>query len=122
MDRELVERVTGAVLIALVPATAVAALLGGAAGALGTASGALLSLISFRWIARGARGVAALFAGGRPSFLWMLGLAFRHLTLFALISLLLVSGVVHPVGLAAGVALLPPILIALGLRAVSAAA
>ena len=121
MDRDLVGRVTGAVLLALAPAVAAGALLAGWPGAVGAVSGSLISLASFRWIARGTRHAAALLAGGRPSSLWVLGLGLRHLTLFGLIAVLLGSGAAHPVGLAAGLSLLPPILIVLGLRAVGTA-
>ena len=121
MDRDLVARVTRGVLLALVPAALTGGLLAGWPGAAGAAAGALIALVSFRWIARAARGAAALFAGGRPSALWMLGLALRHLTLFGVIAGLLGSDLVHPMGLAVGLSVLPPILIAFGLRAVRVA-
>ena len=118
MDRDLVERVTRGVLLALAPAALAGGLVAGWPGAAGAAAGALISLMSFRWIARAARGAAALYLGGRPGTLWMLGLALRHLTLFGLIAVLLGSGFVHPLGFAVGLSVLPPILIAFGLHAV----
>jgi ATP synthase I subunit len=122
MDRELVERVTRGTALALVPAALLAGLVAGLEGALGAASGVLISLTSFRWIVRGSRRGALLFAGRRPGTLWVLGLGLRHVTLFVAIALVLWSGAVHPLALLAGLSLLPPILIAAGLRAAGAAA
>lgn len=121
MDRELVERVTAAVVLAGAPVAVVAALLAGAPGAVGALSGALISLASFRWIARGARHAAARVEGGRPGPLWVLGLGFRHLTLFGLIAVLLWTGAAHPAALVAGLSLLPPALIVVALRALRSA-
>jgi len=118
MDCELVGRVTRATLLALVPVGALAALLAGWPGAGGALAGGLVSLWSFRWIVRGARGAAALFAGGRPGTLWVVGLGLRHVTLFAAIALCLWSEAAHPLGLVAGLSLLPPVLVLFGLRTV----
>jgi hypothetical protein len=111
MNRELIEGVTAMVVVGAALVAVAAALLAGPPGAIGALSGALVSLISFRWIARAALRAGALFAGGRPGALWMLGLGLRHLTLFGLIAALLWSGVVSPVALVAGLSLLPPAVI-----------
>ena len=108
MDRELIEGVTRTTAIALIPVAAIA--------------GALVSLASFRWIARGARRAGHLFAGGRPGTLWLLGLGTRHVTLFSAIALCLWSEVAHPLALLAGLSLLPPVLILFGLRTAARAA
>jgi len=121
MDRELIEGVTRATAAALVPVAAVAGALGGWPGVTGTLAGALVSLVSFRLIARSARRAGSLFAAGRPGALWLLGLGTRHVTLFAAIALALWSEAAHPVALVAGLSLLPPILILFGLRSVARA-
>jgi hypothetical protein len=121
MDRELVQRVTAAIVLASIPVGAVAALLAGASGAVGALAGALIALAGFRWIARAARLGAARLEGGRPGPLWVLGLGLRHLTLFALIAGLLWSGVAHPAALVAGLSLLPPAVIVVAWRALGTA-
>ena len=122
MDRELVEGVTRTTAIALIPVAVVAWAIGGWPGAAGVLAGALVSLASFRWIARGARRASHLFAGGRPGTLWLLGLGTRHVTLFAAIAVCLWSEVAHPLALLAGLSLLPPVLILFGLRTAARAA
>jgi hypothetical protein len=121
MDCDLAGRVTGVAAIAALAAALLAALVAGGPGALGVAAGAAVALASFRWIARGSRRAAAVFAGGRPGALWVLGLGLRHLTLFGVMALCLASGLAHPLGLVAGLSLLPPVLILSGLRAASRA-
>ena len=81
MDRDLIDGVTRTTAVALIPVAAVAGALGGWPGAAGALAGELVSLASFRWIARGSGRAAHLFAGGRPSALWLLGLGARHITL-----------------------------------------
>jgi hypothetical protein len=122
MDRELIEGVTRAMAAALSPVAAIAGALAGWPGVAGALAGALVSLVSFRWIARGARRAGLFFAGGRPGALWLLGLGTRHVTLFAAIALALWSEAAHPVALVAGLSLLPPVLILFGLRTAARAA
>ena len=117
MGLDLVGRVSRAVLALLVPLTLVGGVLAGRPGALGVLAGGLISLASFTWIARGVRSSAKLFAGGRTHPLWALGLALRYVLLFGAVALLLGYGVVHPLALVAGLSVLPPVLIAFGLRA-----
>ena len=120
MDRDLVTRVSRTALGISVLAAAGGGLVAGFPGALGVLAGALLSVASFRGLARGAERAAALFAGGRAHPLWVLGLGLRYLVLFGLIVLLLRAGL-HPVALMAGLAVLPPILIAHGWHSARAA-
>jgi hypothetical protein len=49
--------------------------------------------------------------------LWALGLGLRYVLLFGAVALLLGYGLVHPLALVAGLSVLPPVLIACGLRA-----
>lgn len=113
MDRDLVTRVSCTALVVALLAAALGGLLAGRAGALGVLAGALVSLASFRWLARGARVSSALLAGGRAHPLWLLGLGLRYLVLFGGIVLLLRAGL-HPLAVMAGLSVLPPILLALG--------
>ena len=117
MGRELVGRVSRAVLVLLLPLTVAGGVLAGRPGALGALAGGLISLASFTWIARGVRSSAKLFAGGRAHPLWALGLALRYVLLFGAVALVLGHGVVHPLALVAGLSVLPPVLITFGLRA-----
>ena len=117
MGLDLVGRVSRAVLVLLVPLTVVGGVLAGLPGALGVLAGGLISLASFTWIARGVHSSAKLFAGGRAHPLWALGLALRYVLLFGAVALLLGYGIVHPLTLVAGLSVLPPLLIAFGLRA-----
>ncbi|HET8579168.1 MAG TPA: ATP synthase subunit I [Methylomirabilota bacterium] len=117
MGLDLVARVSRTSLVLLVPLALAGGLLGGAAGALGTAAGGLLSLASFRWLARGVRSAGAFFAGGRAHPLWVIGLGLRYTVLFGAIALLLATRAAHPVGLLAGLSILPSVVIILGLRA-----
>ena len=113
MDRDLVTRVSRTALGISVLAAAGGGLLAGPTGALGVLAGALISVWSFRWLARGTERATASFAGGHARPLWVLTLGLRYLVLFGLIALMLRAGL-HPVALMAGLAVLPPILIAHG--------
>jgi len=117
MGLELVGRVSRAVLALLVPLTLVGGVLAGLPGALGVLAGGVISLTSFTWIARSVHSSAKLFAGGRAHPLWALGLALRYVLLFGTVALLLGYGLVNPLALVAGLSVLPPVLIACGLRA-----
>jgi hypothetical protein len=120
MGLELVARVSRTSLILLVPLALVAALVGGVDGALGTVAGGLLSLGSLQWLSRGLRSAGAFF-GGRAHPLWAIGLGLRYALLFGAIAVLLGTGIAHPVGLIAGLSILPPVVIVVGLRAARAA-
>jgi len=117
MALDLVGRVSWAAVALLAPVTLAAGWLAGRPGALGALAGVAISLASFTWIARGVQGSAKFFAGGRAHPMWALGLALRYVVLFGAVALLLAYGIVHPLALIAGLSVLPPVLIALGLRA-----
>jgi hypothetical protein len=115
MDREFVRRAVRSTLVALGVLTMLAATVAGASAALGALGGGALSLLSFIGLARGAAHASASFAGGRPRVLWTLGMAGRYLALFAGVAALLWAGV-SPIGLGAGVTVLPAVVVTLGLR------
>lgn len=117
MGLELVARVSRTSLVVLVPVSLAGAWIGGAPGAVGTVAGGLLSLLSFHWLSRGVRNAGAFLAGGRSHPLWVIGLGLRYTVLFGAVALLLGTGAAHPMGLVAGLSVLPPVVIILGLRA-----
>jgi ATP synthase I chain len=114
MSGEFVGRVSRATLAALGPLAACAAFLGGWPGAVGILAGGLVSLGSFRWIARGVARVAAPGASGGLGAS-ALAVGARHLALFGALAAVLGSGSAHPLALFAGLSVLPPLLIAFGL-------
>ncbi len=122
MGLELVARVSRLSLMLLVPVSLVGAWLGGVPGALGIVAGGLLSLGSFHWLSRGVRNAGAFLAGGRSHPFWVIALGLRYVVFFGLIALLLRTGAAHPMGLVAGLSVLPPVVIILGLRASRATA
>jgi hypothetical protein len=116
MGREFVGRVSRAMLVAVAAVAACAGLVAGWPAAVGAGAGGLISLGSFRWIASGVVRASA-FSAGRGLALSALAVGARHLVLFGVLGLVLWSGVAHPVALLAGMSLLPPIVIAVGLTA-----
>ena len=116
MDREFVRRAVRSFLTVLGLVAALVALAVGAGAAAGVVAGGAVSLLSFMGLARGAARASASFSGGRPGILWTLGVASRYLLLFGTVAGLLLAGV-SPIGLAAGVTVLPAVLVTLGLRA-----
>ncbi len=114
---ELVGRVSRGVLALMVPVSIATGLYFGWSGALGALAGGLISLVSLNWIARGVRTANLFFAGGRAHPMWIAALGLRYVLLFGAVGLLLGSGTVHPIALMAGLSILPPVLIVLGLRA-----
>ena len=115
MGGEFTTRVSRAMLIALAPLAAGGAALAGWPGTVGSLAGALISLNSFRWIARGISRTATAGADAGLA-LSALAVGIRHLAAFSALALLLSSGVAHPVALLVGLSVLPPIIILLGLR------
>ncbi len=114
MSGEFVGRVSRVLLVALAPVAACGGLLAGWRGAVGSLAGGLISLGSFRWVASGvARASMPTARGGLA--LSALAVGARHLALFAALAVVLWSGAAHPVAVLAGLSVLPPILIALGL-------
>lgn len=88
----------------------IAAAIAGPGAALGVAGGAIITLLNFRWLARDA--IRATTGSGRLS-----GIGLRKLGALAALGALIVSGWTHPVAVAAGLFVLPPVLVAQGLRA-----
>ena len=120
MGPELIARVSRVSLMLLVPVSLASAWIGGATSAIGTVAGGLLSLASLYWVSRGVRNAGAFLAGGRSHKLWVIALGLRYAVLFGVVALLLSTGAAHPLGLAAGLSVLPPVVIILGLRAARA--
>ncbi|MFQ5828567.1 MAG: ATP synthase subunit I [Candidatus Methylomirabilia bacterium] len=89
-----------------------AILLAGAPVGLGVLSGGGLALANFLWLARGGERALALASGRQVASAWILGLGLRYLATFGAFGLLLWSGRVDPVGVVAGLTVLPPLLIA----------
>ncbi len=92
-----------------------AALLGGLDGALGAAAGAGIAVVNFRWLA--ARLTAGLDAGASVGALWTLGALLRWGALAGAVTLALVSGHAHPLGIVLGLSVLPAVVVAHGLAA-----
>jgi hypothetical protein len=113
MSRDLVSRVVVWCAALLLPLSLVAALLAGRSALLGVLVGGGVTLGNLLWLSRGG-GQGLGLSGSRP--LWFLSLGFRHLALFATLALFLWSGQVHPLALAIGLSVLPPVLVLQGLR------
>ena len=114
MSGEFVGRVSRVLLVALGPVAVGGGLAAGWPGAVGSLAGGLISLGSFRWVASGVvRGSVPETGGGLA--MSALGVGARHLALFGAVAIALGTGVAHPLALVAGLSVLPPVLIALGL-------
>jgi hypothetical protein len=110
MAAELVNRVTLTGLGGAALLSAGGALIGGPSAALGVAGGALITLLNFRWLASDA--IRATTGEGRLS-----ALGLRKIAAFLALGGLVAGGFTHPVAVAAGLLVLPPVLVAQGLRA-----
>lgn len=86
-------------------------LLAGVPVALGVLSGGGLALANFLWLARGGERALALASGRQVPSVWALGLGLRHLATFGAFGFILSSGRVDPLGVVAGLSILPPLLI-----------
>jgi hypothetical protein len=120
MDRDLVGRVSRAMLLLLLPLAAGAGLVAGPRGAAGALAGAGIALLAFRWVSRGVQGGIAAAAGGRVRPVGLVALGLRHAALFGAVALALGSGRVDPLALVAGLSLLPPVVVVVGLRTAGA--
>jgi hypothetical protein len=112
---ELTDRVCRAGVITVLIAAATTALLVGLREAAGVAAGGGIAFASFRWLARDAARLTALGPPAAARRLLPIGL--RQIAAFAALALVIGSGWSHPVAVASGIALLPPVLVVLGLRA-----
>lgn len=112
MGREFIGRVVIGCGALLLPLSAGAAFAAGRSALLGVLVGGGLVLANLFWLTRGG-GRGLEMRGGRA--LWVLTLGLRYLALFAALGLALWSGQVHPLGLIAGLSVLPPVLVFQGL-------
>lgn len=96
--------------------------IGGGTGAAGVLGGGLLALLNFGWLHREVAGVARRMAQGEPSGVSWRRLGLRQAAVLGGLGLLIGLGWGHPVGVAVGLASIPPILIVEGLRSARAAA
>ncbi len=107
---DLVSRVTLHCLVAIAALAAGAGWLAGLPGAAGAAAGGAIALLHFRWLARGAlRGEGGFTLG-------LTGLGLRSAGAFGALALTLAGGWAHPLAVLAGLSVLPPVLIAEGVR------
>lgn len=113
----LSSRVIWSGLAAVVALSAVAGWVAGVEGAAGVAGGGAAALLNFRWLALSVANVAALVRDGGSGGVALRGAWLRHLLTVGALGLLLGSGWTHPLAVIAGLSVLPPILIAQGLRA-----
>jgi ATP synthase I subunit len=114
---DLTSRVTRRCLFALPGLVAGAGWLAGPAGAVGVGAGAGIALVHFRWLVRGAAGAVRPGARGAGAFS-AAGLGVRYVVTFVALALTLASGWAHPLAVLAGLSVLPPVLIAEGVRSV----
>jgi hypothetical protein len=87
--------------------------LGGRTAALGILGGAGLALADFWWLSARLDGVGA---GGPGALAWVGAAGLRLAGVAVAVAVLFVTGWFHPVGLVAGLAVLPCALVARGLR------
>jgi hypothetical protein len=106
---DLKSRVSVACAVALAALAMPAAWVGGAAMAMGLLGGGLLALANFRWLVHGAAS-----GGSRPAAA-VLAAGFRFLLLSAAFVALVALGA-HPLGIVAGLTILPIAVIIQGLR------
>jgi hypothetical protein len=109
--------------VCTVAALSVAGLwIGGGTGAVGVLGGGLLALLNFGWLHREVAAVARRMAAGESSGVTWRRLGLRQAAVLGGLGLLIGLGWGHPVGVAVGLASIPPILIVEGLRSARAAA
>ena len=114
---DLSGRVTWSGLAAVGALSAAAGWAVGAEAAAGVVGGGAVALLNFRWLTRSAAHVAALVRDGGPGGVALRGAWLRHLSTVGALGLLLGSGWTHPLAVILGLSILPPIVIAEGLRA-----
>ena len=109
---DLVTRVSLAAAVVTAGLAGPAAWLGGAPGAIGMVAGAALAIANLWWLSR-----RAPMSGEGPSTLaWGASIGLRLSAAALVVGALLVTGWAHPVGLVAGLSVLPPVLVLAGLR------
>ena len=114
---DLSGRVTWSGLAAVIALSAVAGWAAGVEGAAGVAGGGAVALLNFRWLARSVANAVVLVRDGGSGGAALRGAWLHHLSTVGALGLLLGSGWTHPLAVIAGLSVLPPILVAQGLRA-----
>jgi len=115
MSADLAARVTWTGAATVGAMTAGAWWLAGVPAAAGVGSGGAIALVNFRWLARDVGRATALIAGGAVPAGRLSRVGLRQLVTFGAFGLLVAQGWAHPVGVAVGLAALPPVLLAQGL-------
>lgn len=112
---ELTWRVTAHSATALAVLALLVGIVAGVPTGAGVVAAGALTILNFRWLVRGA---SALTPSGRaPRAAAMLATGARFLVAFGVLGLVLGSGWVQPLGVMAGLAVLPVCLVGVGLRA-----
>jgi hypothetical protein len=113
MTADMTARVTLVAVPAVLAAAGVAGGIGGLTAATGVAAGGAVALVNFHWLARGAR---RALGAGRGGWFALAGVGLRYPGAFVALALVVATGWAHPLGVVAGLAILPPVLILQGLR------
>src|SRR3990167_2122265 len=114
---DLSGRVTWSGVAVVMALSAVAGWAAGVEGAAGVAGGGAVALLNFRWLARSVANAVVLVRDGGSGGAALRGAWLRHLSTAGALGLLLGRGWAHPLAVIAGLSVLPPILVAKGLRA-----
>ena len=117
MPSDLSARVTLSGLAAVLAVTAAAGWIAGAEGAAGVAGGGAIALVNFRWLAKSAARMAALAREDRSAVVGWRRMWLRHLLTVGALGFLVGGGWAHPLAVIVGLSVLPPVLVAQGLRA-----
>ncbi|MGH7413390.1 MAG: ATP synthase subunit I [Candidatus Rokuibacteriota bacterium] len=115
MSADLAARVTWTAAATVAAMTAGAWWLEGAPAAAGVGGGGGIALLNFRWLARDVSRAAALISNGSVGVGRLSRVGLRQLVTFGALGLLVAQGWAHPVAVAVGLAILPPVLLAQGL-------
>ena len=84
--------------------------------ALGILAGGVLGVGSFRWLTRSATALTGTLGGEPVRAWWLIAAGLRFTVMFAAISVVVVSGWAHPIGLMAAFVVVPTLLIVHGLN------
>src|SRR5215831_1007279 len=115
---ELADRVVRAGVLAVAAAAVLAWVLAGPSAALGVVVGGIIAFGNFRWLARDASRLSA--QGEARAGRRLLPIGLRQAAVFGALAVVIGCGLSHPLALAAGLAVLPPVLVVQGLRAAAA--
>jgi hypothetical protein len=77
--------------------------------------GGAIAIVNFRWLARDVDRATALIAAGTPTLGRLSRVGLRQLVTLGALGVLVAQGWAHPVAVAVGLAILPPVLLAQGL-------